>query len=185
MKRKTRYVLLGLLQEEQLTGYGMKKAIDMRMASFWAESYGQIYPTLNALLAEGLVTVHTRESGNKEKHIYAITDKGRSEFLWWLMQENEKETTRHEFLLKLYLSTPAQSAAMRQHVQAYRVRCHQQLALYRMAQEQLEKIQELHSNHRQILMVLSLGIRMQQLYIDWCDEVEAKLQDMEKEVTTK
>lgn len=185
MKRKTRYVLLGLLQEEQLTGYDMKKAIDMRMASFWAESYGQIYPTLNALLEEGLVSVHAEDKGNREKRVYAITKQGRSEFLWWLMQENEKETTRHEFLLKLFLSTPAQSATLRRHVQAYRLRCQQQLALYQMAQAQLEKIQALHSNHRQILMVLSLGIRMQQLYLGWCDEVDGQLQAMEKEVGTK
>jgi DNA-binding PadR family transcriptional regulator len=38
--KKTRYVLLGLLQEEELSGYEMKKAIDIRMSFFWQESFG-------------------------------------------------------------------------------------------------------------------------------------------------
>ena len=48
--KKTRYVLLGLLQEEELSGYEMKKIIDIRMSFFWQESFGQIYPELSKMI---------------------------------------------------------------------------------------------------------------------------------------
>ena len=43
-KRKTRYVILGLLLEGSLSGYDIKKIIDTRFSFFWSESYGQLYP---------------------------------------------------------------------------------------------------------------------------------------------
>lgn len=75
-----RYVLLGLLQEEELSGYEMKKIIDIRMSFFWQESFGQIYPELGKLLEEGLIVVVENETNNKAKHEkvkYKLSENGR------------------------------------------------------------------------------------------------------------
>lgn len=78
MKTKTRFVLLGLLQEEQLTGYELKKIIDRRMSFLGKDSYGQIYPELKLLMEEGCIK-EVKPTENKatgrEKIKYTITDK--------------------------------------------------------------------------------------------------------------
>jgi hypothetical protein len=38
------------------SGYEIHKAIEDNFGSFWGESYGQIYPTLKRLAAEGLIS---------------------------------------------------------------------------------------------------------------------------------
>ena len=104
--KKTRYVLLGLLQEEELSGYEMKKNIDIRMSFFWQESFGQIYPELSKMIKEGLINFsNTKSTGRmkREKIIYKITPKGEKELKQWMEAENEKDTSRSEFLLKLFL----------------------------------------------------------------------------------
>ena len=52
-------VLLGLLTIEPMSGYDLGQIIRTSVGHFWRESYGQIYPNLKSLAAEGLVTAKT------------------------------------------------------------------------------------------------------------------------------
>ena len=54
--RQTDYVILGLLSEAPLSGYAIKKIVDLRFRFFWSESFGQIFPALRAL-PEGAIIV--------------------------------------------------------------------------------------------------------------------------------
>jgi len=178
--RKTRYVLLGLLQEEELSGYEMKRAIDVRMSFFWQESFGQIYPELGRMLEEGLIDFTGTGSTLKlkrEKVRYKITSKGDNEFKRWMEAENEKDTVRSEFLLKMYLSTDKNAAEMKKHITKFMEQSEQKLELFSLFEAQLTQIKDLHGNHRQILHVLNLGIRQSKLYVDWSHEV---LEQIEK-----
>ncbi len=47
--------LLGLLSLEPMSGYDIRQMISRSIGYFWSESYGQIYPGLKRLAAEGLV----------------------------------------------------------------------------------------------------------------------------------
>lgn len=177
--KNTRFVLLGLLQEEKLSGYEMKKIIDIRMSFFWQESYGQIYPELNKMVEEGLVEISQDESEaniKREKIRYKITGRGKEEFKRWMEKENEKDTVRSEFLLKMYLSTPENVEEMRRHLIKFKEQSEERLRLFNLFEAQLSKIVEVHNNHRQILHVLNLGVRQAKLYIDWSEEM---LKDME------
>ena len=57
MKRanKTQFAVLGLLSWQPMSGYTIKKLIEMGLTQFWSESYGQLYPTLEKLVETGLV----------------------------------------------------------------------------------------------------------------------------------
>ena len=47
---------------------------------FWSESYGQIYPGLKRLAADGLVEKKTeRQKGRPDRHLYSLTEEGREE----------------------------------------------------------------------------------------------------------
>lgn len=178
--KKTRYVLLGLLQEENLSGYEMKKIIDIRMSFFWQESFGQIYPELNKMIAEGLVEIYNDESVEdvkREKIRYKITPNGEIELKKWMEKEIEKDTVRSEFLLKLFLSTPKNVEEMRRNILEFKEQSEEKIKLFRLFEAQLNQAIDVHNNHRQILYVLNLGIRQAKLYIDWSEEI---LRDMEK-----
>mgnify|MGYP001589124489 FL=1 len=177
--KKTRYVLLGLLQEEELSGYEMKKIIDIRMSFFWQESFGQIYPELSKMIEEGLINFYNTETIEKmkrEKIRYEITPKGEKELKKWMEAENEKDTSRSEILLKMFLSTDKNVEEMRKHITVFKEQSEQKLALFNLFDVQLKQNIEIHNNHKQILCVLNLGIRQAKLYTDWSKEILEDLQ---------
>lgn len=96
-------VLLGLLTIGPMSGYDLGQAIRASVGFFWNESYGQIYPNLKNLAAEGLVTSKThRQKGKPDRHIYTITKKGRERLAAWLAVAPQPEIPRNELLLKLF-----------------------------------------------------------------------------------
>src|SRR5690606_31454678 len=84
-ENKSLYALLGILSLRPRSGYEIKKLIEQSLIHFWREGYGQIYPNLKKLVAQGFATVHTEEqSGKPDKMVYTITEKGREQLLLWL-----------------------------------------------------------------------------------------------------
>ena len=106
MARRTsssKEVLLGLLSIQPMSGYDLGQVIKDSVAYFWNESYGQIYPNLKSMAAQGLVSSRTeRQKGKPDKHIYSITVKGRKRLVEWLAVEPQSEIPRNELLLKLF-----------------------------------------------------------------------------------
>jgi PadR family transcriptional regulator, regulatory protein AphA len=100
-----KYAILGLLDEEPRYGYEIKQEFDHTMGDLWPVSYGQLYPTLRRLTQEELVTVQVVQ-GKKavDKHVYSITEEGKSAFLLWLERKNKKMITsiKDEFSLSLF-----------------------------------------------------------------------------------
>ena len=98
-------VLLGLLTIQPMSGYDLGQLIRTSVGHFWRESYGQIYPNLKRLAAEGLVTAITeRHKGRPYRRIYSITGKGRERLARWLAVEPQPEIPRNELLLKLFFA---------------------------------------------------------------------------------
>jgi DNA-binding PadR family transcriptional regulator len=174
LMKKTRYVILGLLNEEEQSGYDIKKIIGIRMSFFWQESYGQIYPELNKMKEEGLIEqVETENSSRSriEKIGYRITEEGRAEFKRWMEAVNEKDHIRSEFLLKMYFATEVNSEEMKKHLKDFKQEAEQKIMLFGMFQQELLNIADTHSNHRQILKVIDLGMRQAKLYAEWSESM--------------
>jgi DNA-binding PadR family transcriptional regulator len=72
---RLRLYLLKLLEESPRHGYDVIRLLEDRFLGLYAPSPGTIYPRLQRLEAEGLVT-RSREGGRK---VYRITDAGREE----------------------------------------------------------------------------------------------------------
>ncbi len=183
-KNKTSYVILGLLNEENLSGYEIKRIVDDRLSFFWNESFGQIYPELKRLTSEGLITVCTAERPvhSKQSIKYEITEPGRLELQDWLRAPVEKELIRFEILLKLYFSNANSSATMLEHVKEFQTSHHRQQQLFQQFEAQLKQNMDVHSNHRQILLVLSFGQKMWEAYAAWCEET---IRSLEQDITVQ
>jgi len=70
-----RAALLGLLAERPMHGYEMIQELERRSGGAWSPSPGSVYPTLQLLSDEGLVTSEDREG----RRLFALTSDGRSQ----------------------------------------------------------------------------------------------------------
>lgn len=175
---KTKFLILGLLSEGSLSGYEIKKIVDVRFSFFWSESFGQIYPQLKKLNEEGLIKEESlKEAENsKTSRKYNITDSGINELKEWLKEPVEKEVVRYEILLKLYFSNIVSPEVMLGHIKEFQRTHNQQMKLFEKFRENLEEYKDVHSNHKDILMVLSFGEKVWKAYDEWCGEVSNVLE---------
>lgn len=70
-----RVALLALLAEQPMHGYQMIREIEERTDGRWKPSAGSVYPTLQLLTDEGVVSVET----TNDRKTYSLTEAGREE----------------------------------------------------------------------------------------------------------
>ena len=98
--------LLGLLTIQPMSGYDLGYVVRDSIGHLWSESYGQIYPNLKRLAANGLVDCKTeKHKGRPDRRIYSITKKGREQLAHWLAVPPQPEIPRNEMLLKLFFGS--------------------------------------------------------------------------------
>lgn len=92
---------LAILYFQESTGYEIRKmSTEGKYSHFVDASFGSIYPALNRLEADGLVTFREEiEPGKPSRKIYSITDAGRNYFLQSLNAPPSKDVYRSEFLM--------------------------------------------------------------------------------------
>jgi len=167
----SRYAILGVLSLGPRSGYDVKKLIEASIAHFWSESYGQIYPILNRLAAEGLAARRReKQRGKPDRHVYSLTPRGREELERWLALPARLDPVRSELLLKLFLGgagSVANSIAQLEHVQA------RQRALrdtYDGIERRLRKQMAGHPELPFWLITLRCGQHRSRAMLTWCDE---------------
>lgn len=94
-----RVLCLGMLTRRDATGYELKKMFEGPLRLFLDASFGSIYPALNRLAKEELVTCSAQAQAKRpDKKVYRITPKGRMAFLDALMHKPAADRFRSEFL---------------------------------------------------------------------------------------
>ena len=98
-----RTLCLGILSFQEASGYEIKKEIEDGMFSHFIDaSFGSIYPALNQLNVEGLVTVRAEEqTGRPDKKVYAITELGRAALAKELLVIPARDKYKSEFLFEM------------------------------------------------------------------------------------
>lgn len=204
-KKKTWFTILGLLSWKPMSGYDIKKYIEIGLSHFWSESYGQLFPALNSLVEQGLATRQQATSaGKRKKNIYTISPQGRQQFLVWLGEPVEQMTVRNEALLKFFLSSKVSTTQSIHLIEQY---LDQQQSLYRLYQqseviyrqaiandelpEELLSLLDWHRDRsskaavadRQQLEIFYLTLRHGVLHVKarlaWCEEALARLHYLE------
>ncbi|HEY6098279.1 MAG TPA: PadR family transcriptional regulator, partial [Anaeromyxobacter sp.] len=104
-ENRTRYVVLGMLTTGPLTGYGLRQRIGESVGHFWQESFGQLYPALRRLAADGLVEARATQGGpGRGGATYHVTAAGRAALAGWLAVPPALEPQRNELLLKVFFA---------------------------------------------------------------------------------
>lgn len=117
--RSLRYALLGMLNQQDMTGYELTKLFEGALSEFWSIKQSQIYPALKRLTDEGQITYRVEITGQVlEKKLYSITEQGRQDFMAWLTHAAPlPPTPKEEFRLQVFFShqlTPAQRRTLMQ-----------------------------------------------------------------------
>ncbi len=101
-----RTICLGILTRGDATGYEIKKLFeDGRFSYFVEASFGSIYPALNRLTEQGLVSVRAEAQAKRpERKIYSITEKGRRAFVEALQAPLPEDRYRSPFLFAMMFS---------------------------------------------------------------------------------
>ena len=96
-----RTICLAILYDEDATGYEIRKMSTEGDYSYFVDaSYGAIYPALQKLEADALVTSRVeQQDGKPAKKIYSITQTGRREFINSRFEQLGEDEYRSEFLL--------------------------------------------------------------------------------------
>jgi DNA-binding PadR family transcriptional regulator len=185
-RNRTAYVLLGLLSiEPNRSGYDLRKAIESSVGYFWGESYGQIYPTLKRLAAEGLIAASSSASKPRQRRQeYALTDAGRTCLREWLTLPFQNDPPRNEFLLKLFFGREAAPSVSIGHIRELQERNRRTLATM-LELEAFAGAQGPQNPHFPFWMLtLSLGIAVTRAALDWGEAALAQLASMETAAPT-
>jgi DNA-binding PadR family transcriptional regulator len=162
-------VVLGLIAFGMRTGYDIKAFVDKTTRYFWAASYGQIYPELKQLEAQGLVRGRPEPSGGRARTVYELTEAGEAALRAWLSSDDEQVyELRDEGMLKLFFSDslPEQRIEI---VRAIRAREERGLAHLRSIEPHASK------GPTGSYLTLQMGIGLTEWIIEWCEATEHRL----------
>lgn len=174
---RTRFAVLGMLSTGERSGYDLKKDFERRMGHFWAESVGQIYPTLRQLLDEGLVSARPGTgSGNRHRTLYSLSAAGRERLHDWLRKPPEREQVRNEILLKLYFGPELGADGALAHIERFETGQRALLKLFESFEDEIVSTAETEEQELFWKITLSAGAHVVRARIAWCAESRMKLE---------
>jgi DNA-binding PadR family transcriptional regulator len=167
-------VILGMIALGKQTGYDIKQLVDHSTRYFWAASYGQIYPELRRLEAQGLIAGRSEPSGGRSRTVYELTDAGREALEGWLIGESTVAwELRDEGMLKLFFSDFTDPEHRLANVRAMRA----------VQERKRERLLQLRAQAPGMpdgpRMTLELGLGMTEWLIEWCDRAERRMRSAE------
>lgn len=178
----TIYIILGLLNHEDLSGYDIKKRADYMISSFWELGYGQIYPTLAKLEKEKWVTKRVSgESKGPERNLYSITEAGRETLTAWLKLPEQREYTKYEILLKLFFGSLVPLEDSTKRIDDFKARHSGNLKMIEMFKANLERVLGEEQDHLFFYITVLFGERIYQAYLEWADEALRLLEEAKQQ----
>jgi DNA-binding PadR family transcriptional regulator len=181
LNNRTAYVILGMLSiEPNQSGYDIRKAVESSVGYFWNESYGQIYPTLKRMAAEGLIVPSSSTAVPRQRRQeYSLTDAGRACLREWLALPFQNDPPRNEFLLKLFFAREAAPGVAIAHVGELQDRNRRMLATLLEFETMASKTPSQNPHMPYWMLTLNLGIALTRTALEWGESALAQLSSME------
>ena len=158
------YFVLGLLEQQPMSGYDIKRLLERLDGLIGSSSFGQIYPTLHTLLEEGWVTVNvvTREN-RPPKKVYTIVQEGRQALQEWAEQPVPSGDSQKALVMRLILVRGHPQKGLMAHLRQRRAH----VVAHRNALEELRG--ESEQTSRGWLLALDYGLAVTDAELGWLD----------------
>ena len=185
-QNQTNYVILGILAiHPHQSGYEIRKTIQQSVGFFWGESYGQIYPTLKRLVAEGLIVPSSSGASSRaNRQEYSITPAGHARLQQWLTVPYRDDPPRDEFLLKLFFGHDAAPGVTIAHIRQFQNKLRSTLATL----EELEPVARAHNSQNPgfpyWMLTLSFGLAQLRSALAWSESAMEMLSAVEPAITS-
>ncbi len=172
-----KYILLGFLNYQPMTGYDLKQTIDHSVSHFWHAHHSQIYTTLRQMEADKLVVsefIHSE--GQPDRRVYSLTDSGRAELKTWLAQPlTEMSPIKEELILRLFFSARRDKSSVLAELYLQRDLHQKKLNEYHgleagEIEENVKNIPQLARDAIFWRMTLNMGIGYEEMYLKWIDQ---------------
>ncbi|GAA1210059.1 PadR family transcriptional regulator [Prauserella alba] len=133
-----RWALIALLTGRPMTGYDISKSFSRSVAHVWHAPDSQIYPELNRMERDGLLTSVEVPWGKKgTKKEYHVTDEGRVEFREWMESPLAPQRQRDPAYLKAAYFEFADPAAVREQLRQQQAYWEEHLTMLERTRESL------------------------------------------------
>ncbi len=99
------HAILGFLDYQPMSGYGLKKYFDQSVSHFWSATQSHIYKALENLEKDGMVESQViQQEGKPNRKQYQITDAGRAELRRWVSTPLPVESPRAAWLIQVFFA---------------------------------------------------------------------------------
>ncbi len=177
--RSTPFAVLGMLSLAPMSGYDIRKEAEASIGYFWSESYGQIYPALRELSTQGWIRRRPgRRGGNRDRHVYEITERGREALAAWRAEPPRDQPFRNELLLKLFFGGREPVLHEMEWIDRSLAQELEALKEFARIREQVMKEQRDHPSLPFWLMTLSYGEHRSKSMVRWCRETRRALKGL-------
>jgi len=178
-----KYVILGALNYQPMSGYDLKQFTDRSTSNFWHAELSQIYVTLKSLEKEGLVTSSAvPQASRPDRRVYTITENGQQALSDWLrVPFTGIDQYKDTLLLKLFFSA-------RLGKEAILAQLHLQRGLHQKLVDQfqtetaddiaqtVERVPELRRDALLWEATRRFGEMTEATYLRWLDETIARIE---------
>jgi len=178
-----KYVLLGGLSYQPLTGYQLKQFVDSSTRHFWFAQTSQIYRTLDMLEKEGLLTSEIQEQDTRpDRRLYHITPTGRADLQTWLAELMiEISPAKDSLLVRLFFSAQLDKETVLTQLRLQRSLHQRQLSLYRneivaLINESTQQRPELKRDALFWDVTRRNGELVEEAYVRWLDETIQRIE---------
>ncbi|WP_067699662.1 PadR family transcriptional regulator [Nocardia jejuensis] len=167
------HALLVSLTERASSGYDLARRFDKSIGFFWNATHQQIYRVLKRMEEQGWVTAEAVvQEGRPDKRMYSVSDAGRGELTRWIAEPSDVGAMRNELGVKLRAAVYADIPALAADVKRHRDQHAHRLDIYRTFEKKdYPAPDQLSGRTLHQYLVLRGGIRIEEGFVDWCDEV--------------
>ena len=168
--------LLGLLNDNSMTGYDLSKYFHDSLSFFWTATTSQVYRELATMEKDGWVISEVEVQFSKpNKKLYSITKLGKEKLQNWLMNPNIKEDnpgSRNPMLMKLFFGAEVSKEVMVEYLEKNREFYEGKLRELDQAKEIIDNNDEEGSRDKTMYWRLceSQGEYYYKAILDWIEE---------------
>ncbi|WP_305091964.1 PadR family transcriptional regulator [Prescottella sp. R16] len=167
------HAILVSLSEQNGSGYELARRFDRSIGFFWSATHQQIYRVLKRMDDAGWVVGETvAQDGRPDKTVYRASSAGRAELARWIAEPTEPGHLRNELAVKIRGASYGDPAALLAEVRRHRDDHAARLELYhRIEAHDFPASRRRTGRTLHQYLVLRGGIRVEEGFVAWCDEV--------------
>jgi DNA-binding PadR family transcriptional regulator len=166
------HTILAVLSQQPYSGYDISKRFEESVSCYWQASQQQIYRELGKMEHQGWVVYETLpQAGKPDKKIYSITEAGKAELRRWYAEPTEPTPIREDLLVRVLAAPYVPDGRLIDELCRRRQIHSEQLANYQAMEDCYRAVADPPAIEQFRYLTLRRGLRYEQDWIDWIDEV--------------